>query len=60
MVRYVVGIEWLTLKYIYNIKIYVKHKMLTLNFKRYYKTVCYEDQLVFYIVTVKYWNIVHI
>ena len=34
--------------------------MLTLNFKSYYKTVCYEDQLVFYIVTFVYWNIVYI
>jgi hypothetical protein len=34
--------------------------MLTLILKRYYKTVCYEDQLVFYIATVVYWNIVHI
>jgi hypothetical protein len=34
--------------------------MLTLNFKSYYKTVCYEDQLVLYIVTVVYWNIVYI
>jgi len=30
MVRYVVGIEWLTLKYIYNIKIYLQIKMLAL------------------------------
>ena len=34
--------------------------MLTLNFKSYYETVCYEDQLVFYIVTFVYWNIVPI
>jgi hypothetical protein len=34
--------------------------MLTLNFKSYYKTVCYEDQLVLCIVTVVYWNIVYI
>jgi hypothetical protein len=34
--------------------------MLTLNFKSYYKTVCYEDQLVLYIVTVVYWNVVYI
>ena len=34
--------------------------MLTLNFKSYCKTVCYEDQLVFYIVTFVYWNILYI
>jgi hypothetical protein len=34
--------------------------MLTLNFKSYYKTVCYEDQLVLYIVTVVYWNVVYV
>ena len=41
------GIEWLILKYIYHIKIYVQLIMLTLNFKSYYKTVYYEDQLDF-------------
>jgi len=34
--------------------------MLTLNFKSCYKAVCYEDQLVFYIVAFVYWNIVYI
>ena len=34
--------------------------MLTLNFKSYYKIVCYVDQFVFYIVTFVYWNIVYI
>ena len=52
MVRSGGGIEWLILKYIYNTKIYVKLKMLTLNFKK------YEDQL-FYIVTFMYWHIVY-
>jgi hypothetical protein len=41
MVRSGGSIEWLILK------IYVLLKMLTLNFKSYYKTVCYEDQLDF-------------
>jgi len=48
MVRSGGGIQWLIIKYIYNIKIYVYLKMLTLNFKVIYKTVCYEDQLVFF------------
>ena len=47
MVRSGGGIEWLILKYIYNTKIYVKLKMLTLNFKK------YEDH-PFYIVTFMY------
>jgi hypothetical protein len=34
--------------------------MPTLNFKIIYKTVCYEDQPTFYIVTFVYWNIVYI
>jgi hypothetical protein len=60
MVRSGSVIEWLILKYIYNIKIYVKLKMLTLNLKSHYKIVCYEDQLAFYIVNFVYWNNVYI
>jgi hypothetical protein len=51
MVRSGGGIEWLILIYIYYTKIYVTlyslNALLALNFKSYYKTVCYEDQLVF-------------
>jgi len=35
MVRSGGGIEWLILKYIYDIKIYLQIKTLTLNFKSY-------------------------
>jgi hypothetical protein len=56
------GIEWLIFKYIYNIKMYLQMKMLALNCKS-----CLQNsmlwrsiisiKLVFYIITVVYWNI---
>jgi len=56
------GIEWLKFKYIYNIKMYLQMKMLTLNCES-----CLQNsilwrsiifiKLVFYMVTFIYWNI---
>jgi hypothetical protein len=51
MVRSGGGIEWLILIYIYYTEIYVTLYNLKciaiFESKNYYKTVCYEDQLVF-------------